>query len=1302
MPLFSGPAGVIYDNNVEITTDDQEFTPDGNTAYDMTAKGGKTYVINAAGYDIKLSGDNSTDNKHHNLDSVTANSLWLAGGSFVINAANDVTNAGQLYICGGQAHLQGSFNITNAVTLGTPAVDTGYDALDTSLRIGAWNVDSAVKLTGAVNIVEDTRLGFQGSSSGSTLEISETLSGSGDIAVTTYNCTSNKLIISGNSSGYTGAISLAANSGAAVTMQWKDAAKSLMSSVESVTLGERTTLDLTGLTFVENDNMTDAQATDNANLIKLINKTTGAGTVKLAGGTAIQPRNKDGRIDVNIRTNYVVGDDSSHSLTLTGWGKDGNNWRKWIVGEGGSITVGGGAGELHVKAKQQLAIENGGSISVGTLKLGHQDAGNPGSVVMSGDTSSMIVSQILGHCASGNFNNSVNITGGSLTVTGTNALAVSSGARMDVHIGATGDGSVVLKTVSNDWVLDGSSDNLGGGALSIGNITIHEGNTNSITIANAALSGKIVNSGSIQNNASLILGNGIYVAENGSATITGGNITITSTIDCNGTLNLSGANITLGDDFSAYTIRKEGTISYSEGNGNGFITHTGADLYLLEGAGASVDESLTVSHGGKSYGLDSDNNGVWFTVSGAYTNTEYYYITKGSVDVVGTGGSGTATGAGSYVIQGGTLNLTSGTINTSQIKYDEAKGGGVKLASTDSTLNIDNADGENWLTQATGSGNVAISTTVTLRNGTSPQTTGDIIINSGAELILNRISGDSATEVETASINNVVLNGGLLSYTGGNATINSISSTADTSKLYIWDMYGASGSAQSTFTITSLNLVNNMEIQSGWKSKICIDSVTGSGNLRLALKKHGDKQVVTINASAEYTGKLDLDGGESMTVNLNIAKDATTTVKADNHSTIANLTLAEGSSLFYEANHGKFTYTITNLEVGGSDTTVGLAATNSYWEGILNIDCLTNARKEDGSIVSGDITISGNSRTANRNVANLNGGDFEGVITYKGTTNDGTDRKHAFNITSETAAAKAVINLEADTGNVVALGIAHSTVQVKGLTGSAGTIYSGKQESGSRDGFSSDDTVRKLVINTAENSYNTSATLGKNLNIEKSGQGKQTFSGDVSSFNGSISALAGELAFTASDALSVSSLNVSNVGTLTVEKNAAKGTISTSDATLAGGATVNANLTLNAGATLQMNGVTQDSAVALDGELTLEKSGDSLITLTGTVLDTLEGLQAPSSGEVVLFTGVDSLVLGGQTYSVGPETLNTGSNVKLSDYFRNDREIDFNKYYLAFNASTGDLTAGLIIPEPTTATLSLLALAGLCARRRRK
>ena len=109
----------------------------------------------------------------------------------------------------------------------------------------------------------------------------------------------------------------------------------------------------------------------------------------------------------------------------------------------------------------------------------------------------------------------------------------------------------------------------------------------------------------------------------------------------------------------------------------------------------------------------------------------------------------------------------------------------------------------------------------------------------------------------------------------------------------------------------------------------------------------------------------------------------------------------------------------------------------------------------------------------------------------------------------------------------------------------------------------------------------------------------------------------------------------------------------------------------------------------------------SQLTLQGSVVEDLGNL-APGSGEVILFSGVDTLELGGEKYNVGAEALTAASGVKLSEVFRSDSDsVDLEDYYIGFNAN-GDVYAGLIVPEPATATLSLLALAGLCARRRRK
>ena len=94
-----------------------------------------------------------------------------------------------------------------------------------------------------------------------------------------------------------------------------------------------------------------------------------------------------------------------------------------------------------------------------------------------------------------------------------------------------------------------------------------------------------------------------------------------------------------------------------------------------------------------------------------------------------------------------------------------------------------------------------------------------------------------------------------------------------------------------------------------------------------------------------------------------------------------------------------------------------------------------------------------------------------------------------------------------------------------------------------------------------------------------------------------------------------------------------------------------------------------------------------------------DGSLSPSN-TTLLLNGVGAggynkpVVLGGVSFTyVGP---------KADDYTFQEGEIGFTGYYQgshALNLVVGNATP---TPEPTTGTLSLLALAGLCARRRRK
>ncbi len=146
--------------------------------------------------------------------------------------------------------------------------------------------------------------------------------------------------------------------------------------------------------------------------------------------------------------------------------------------------------------------------------------------------------------------------------------------------------------------------------------------------------------------------------------------------------------------------------------------------------------------------------------------------------------------------------------------------------------------------------------------------------------------------------------------------------------------------------------------------------------------------------------------------------------------------------------------------------------------------------------------------------------------------------------------------------------------------------------------------------------------------------------------------------------------------------------LSTDSLTVSGNSTVNANLVLN-GSSLTLN-----NALAMGSALTLNN-----ITLSG---DLLSGYIAENS-TINLFTGVDSLTLGSTTYKAAE--LTGVKQVNAEDVFINLGDDDFMLTYAAAADGNGGIVALVAqrnVPEPTTATLSLLALMGLAARRRRR
>ena len=194
-------------------------------------------------------------------------------------------------------------------------------------------------------------------------------------------------------------------------------------------------------------------------------------------------------------------------------------------------------------------------------------------------------------------------------------------------------------------------------------------------------------------------------------------------------------------------------------------------------------------------------------------------------------------------------------------------------------------------------------------------------------------------------------------------------------------------------------------------------------------------------------------------------------------------------------------------------------------------------------------------------------------------------------------------------------------------------------------------------------------------------------------------ALKGSINVTGQDKIVLNALTIAKDNTLTVDTVAVGGgspvaTLCTespsSTATLEGGAKVVGNLDLSNANVLTLKGIGEGSLVTVTGNFVLP---EGTLTLGGNILDTLATLESGSQLDVF---SVGSFTLGGQAIT----SLTYESGYTLDQVFVGASS----DYYLGYTANA-DGTGGIVyigvIPEPTTATLSLMALAALAARRRR-
>ncbi|MDD6813875.1 MAG: PEP-CTERM sorting domain-containing protein [Akkermansia muciniphila] len=492
-------------------------------------------------------------------------------------------------------------------------------------------------------------------------------------------------------------------------------------------------------------------------------------------------------------------------------------------------------------------------------------------------------------------------------------------------------------------------------------------------------------------------------------------------------------------------------------------------------------------------------------------------------------------------------------------------------------------------------------------------------------------------------------------------------------------------------------------------------TVSGTLNLELTSYDHTENSAPVMSLS-----RLHLDGG---TLSGKMGVDALVACKVDELNVTqkgGSITWAPSSTLSGVAYTPTTVMEIDRLRAEG---TLQMTMTGSKRSGMFlinEIDCLSSIELRAGN---------SSSTYACDQVLQVNGGEVKGGITL--TVMNG----------SRPAGATTSVSTWNNHGHIVV----SSTLRVGGLDsaldlGTASISRTNGYDSAHLQGgvynMSSktlDQTGGpvKLIIETHDDSHTFTGHIGNNIDILKQGAGSQELIGDLSAFNGSISVERGSLV------MSRDSQRDLNDGTLipliTLDDTSNTSTLKATSLSISGGATLESNLTVKVsgafmskayvsdlvgtaaaatlllgdavGTTATTNPVASLSAntdlsdvASLNMETTVDLGGKSLTLWSGTkeltLSDSMFELQTDGTYKVTLFANVGTLT-GLDSDSVSADTKFTTQQGWLSDG-------------VTLSKVTGDNGVNLVlaniqyIPEPTTATLALLGLMGLCARRRRQ
>lgn len=707
-------------------------------------------------------------------------------------------------------------------------------------------------------------------------------------------------------------------------------------------------------------------------------------------------------------------------------------------------------------------------------------------------------------------------------------------------------------------------------------------------------------------------------------------INLSKEIENTGTLNVNGV-ITISDDLSGFTIVKEGELGELSVNGtDGYQTTTGSTYLLIDNNGGQVTVAPeTALYQGNATKLDQDTTTGDVTFVGGSSMDAIYRVNTVDITIGGD-------------------NATAGTERATGV-----------IVAADRTVTIagnnGNTSAADMLLNASGEGNVKLTTDASLGAGQATQAQGKLTI-SGSRLSL---SGGNYNSGSIASFSAVELDNAAINFDNNKDTFHNLTVTSNGGSVELYDM-GDDTKALTFAGTTTLN--GTLTLSSTWNSQLYIEQLSGSGNLVIDDSTRNQELLINIAGGSNYTGQVQVKQSYGA-LSMNVAENA-------------------GVNVAYISVAGR-ELNLQNIKAGNTITLSGVT-------GFLT----------KSSVITADVELYNTSGPNAKAAVEINDGYGWETNRFTGSVS-GTGN---FLINKDTSAVHMTYQFEGDvsgwTGRMEVVGGEHDVVYTDKNIAEDKEIVVNNSIIRARDtkdsngnsvtkgganvtfDYSRAATVKSAIVNDGSRSLN--------LTVKNGSEAGTTFTSDTINVTGLTVGDSTKASFVGLENLAMASLNMNEASSISIGAQGT-GTLSATCVRLAGGATINGNLDLSNTTTLTLN-TTADSPVSITGMLVMGMGGG--LTLEGNVRDAITGLK---SGEKLDLFSVGGFTLGGAAL-VDTQTV-TNQEFAMSTVFAGQWEDDL---YLGYDGLMVYVSNNAPIPEPATATLSLLALAALAARRRRR